>query len=232
MFSNKLFKKYCSAEWLPIFDMNKQTIHVKAKQRIFNEGDSVKGVFFIEQGKVKVLSTLFEKDEKIVRIASNDTILGHRGIHYKHYHISAEALTDTTLTFLPIDIFIKIIKANPNMAIYLLDFVIEELREAEERLKGLLIFDPKKRVALILIKLIDCFGYANKSSNLLSYTLSRSDIANMAGTTYETIIRTLASFEKSKFIELVGKEIAIKNEAKLQEIVSDKNPRKRIKDSK
>ncbi len=54
----------------------------------------------------------------------------------------------------------------------------------------------------------------------------------MAGTTYETIIRTLASFEKSKFIELVGKEIAIKNEAKLQEIVSDKNPRKRIKDSK
>ncbi len=118
------------------------------------------------------------------------------------------------------------------MAIYLLDFVIEELREAEERLKGLLIFDPKKRVALILIKLIDCFGYANKSSNLLSYTLSRSDIANMAGTTYETIIRTLASFEKSKFIELVGKEIAIKNEAKLQEIVSDKNPRKRIKDSK
>ncbi len=202
------------------------------KQRIFNEGDSVKGVFFIEQGKVKVLSTLFEKDEKIVRIASNDTILGHRGIHYKHYHISAEALTDTTLTFLPIDIFIKIIKANPNMAIYLLDFVIEELREAEERLKGLLIFDPKKRVALILIKLIDCFGYANKSSNLLSYTLSRSDIANMAGTTYETIIRTLASFEKSKFIELVGKEIAIKNEAKLQEIVSDKNPRKRIKDSK
>ncbi len=146
MFSNKLFKKYCSAEWLPIFDMNKQTIHVKAKQRIFNEGDSVKGVFFIEQGKVKVLSTLFEKDEKIVRIASNDTILGHRGIHYKHYHISAEALTDTTLTFLPIDIFIKIIKANPNMAIYLLDFVIEELREAEERLKGLLIFDPKKEL--------------------------------------------------------------------------------------
>jgi hypothetical protein len=43
MFSNKLFKKYCSAEWLPIFDMNKSTIHVKAKQRIFNEGDPVKG---------------------------------------------------------------------------------------------------------------------------------------------------------------------------------------------
>jgi uncharacterized ubiquitin-like protein YukD len=45
MFSNKLFKKYCSAEWLPIFDLNKSTIHVKAKERIFNEGDLVKGIY-------------------------------------------------------------------------------------------------------------------------------------------------------------------------------------------
>ena len=232
MFSNKLFKKYCSDEWLPIFDINKQTIHVRAKQRIFNEGDPVKGVYFIEQGKVKVLSKFHANDEKIIRIAGNDTILGHRGIHYKHYHISAETLTDTTLTFLPIDIFIKIIKANPSMAVYLLDFIIEELREAEERLKGLLIFDPKKRVALILIKLIDCFGYADKNSNLLSYTLSRSDIANMAGTTYETIIRTLASFEKSKLIEIVGKKIAIKNATKLQEIVTAKISRKKVKAAK
>lgn len=229
MFSNKLFKKYCSDEWLPIFDSHKKTIHVKAKQRIFNEGDPVQGIYFIEQGKVKVLSRFNTKDENIIRIASNDMVLGHRGIHFKHYHISAEALTDTTLTFLPIDIFIKIIKANPNMAIYLLNFMSEELREAEERLEGLLIFDPKKRVALILIKLIDCFGYVHKKSDLLSYTLSRTDIANMAGTTYETVIRTLANFEKLKLIKLVGKEIVIKNDAKLREFASDNTYRKKAK---
>lgn len=232
MFSNKLFKKYCSDEWLPIFDMNKQTIHVKTKQRIFNEGDPVQGIYFIEQGKVKVLSKFNAEDEKIIRIASNDMILGHRGIHFKHYHISSEALTDTTLTFLPIDIFIKIIKANPNMAVYLLNFMSEELREAEERMNNLLVFDPKKRIALILIKLIDCFGYANKKSDLLSYTLSRTDIANMAGTTYETTIRTLANFEKLKLIELIGKEIAIKNPEKLEEFASDKTYRKKTKTTK
>lgn len=232
MFSNKLFKKYCSAEWLPIFDINKSTVIVNAKQRIFNEGDPVKGIYFIEKGKVKVLSGFNGKDEKIIRIAGNDMILGHRGIHYKHYHISSEALTDTTLTFLPITIFIKIIKANPNMAVYLLNFFIEELREAEDRMDSLLNFDPKKRVALILLKLIDCFGFANKNSTLLSYTLSRADIANMVGTTYETVIRTLANFEKLNLIELVGKEIAIKNITKLKEIATDKNIRKKAKAAK
>lgn len=232
MFSNKLFKKYCSAEWLPIFDMNKSTIHVNAKERIFNEGDPVKGIYFIEKGKVKVLSKFNGKGEKIIRIAGNDMILGHRGINYNSYHISSEALTDTTLTFLPINIFLKIIKANPNMAIYLLNFFIEELREAEDRMDSLLNFDPKKRVALVLLKLIDCFGYASKNSNLLSFTLTRADIANMIGTTYETVIRTLAKFEKLNYIELVGKEIAIKNISKLKEIAADERVRKKRKTAK
>lgn len=232
MFSSKLFKKYCSTEWLPIFDMNKSTIYINAKQRIFNEGDPVKGVYFIETGKVKVLSRFNGKGEKIIRVAGNDMILGHRGINYKYYHISSEALTDTTLTFLPIDIFLKIIKGNPNMAIYLLNFFIEELREAEDRMDSLLNFDPKKRVALVLLKLVDCFGYANKNSTLLSFTLTRADIANMIGTTYETVIRTLAKFEKLNYIELVGKEIAIKNISKLKELAADEGVRKKRKISK
>lgn len=216
MFSTKIFKKYCSEEWMIIFETNKQEIKINANQTVFNDGDPVKGIYFIEKGKVKVLSKMGENNYHIIRLAGNDTILGHRGIHYKKYHISAEALTDTKLTFLSIDIFISILKANPSMAIYLLNFMTDELREAEERLKNLLILDPKKRIALILLKLIDSFGYAGKTCTLLSYTLSRTDIANMAGTTYETVIRTLSVFEKSKMIELIGKEIAIKNEPKLR----------------
>ncbi len=107
------------------------------------------------------------------------------------------------------------------MAVYLLNFFIE-VREAESRMDNLLNFDPKKRVALVLLKLIDCSGYKNKKSELMSFTLSRADIANMVGTTYETVIRTLANFEKLNYIELVGKEIAIKDISKLKEIENDK----------
>ncbi|MBK6832772.1 MAG: winged helix-turn-helix domain-containing protein [Bacteroidetes bacterium] len=106
------------------------------------------------------------------------------------------------------------------------------MREAEDRMDSLLNFDPKKRVALVLLKLIDCFGYANKNTNLLSFTLTRADIANMIGTTYETVIRTLAKFEKLNYIELVGKEIAIKNISKLKEIAADETVRKKRKAAK
>lgn len=217
MFSTKIFKKYCSEEWMIIFETNKQEIKIKANQVVFNDGDSVKGIYLIEKGKVKVLSKMGEKDYHIIRLAGHDSILGHRGIHFKKYHIKAETLEDSVFTFIPIEIFIKIIKANPEMAIYLINFLSEELREAEDRMKNLSILDPKKRIAIILIKLIDVFGYSNSKSNLLSFTLERSDIANMANTTYETVIRSLTFLEEKNLIEGIGKQIAIKNEKRLRE---------------
>lgn len=88
MFSSKIFKKYCSEEWLIIFETNKQEIKIKANQVVFNDGDSVKGIYLIEKGKVKVLSKMGEKDYHIIRLAGHDSILGHRGIHFKKYHIN------------------------------------------------------------------------------------------------------------------------------------------------
>ena len=198
-----------------IYESNKTSIHVKANQPIFKDGDPVKGIYFIEKGKVKVLSKLGENNYRIVRLAGQDSILGHRAIHFKKYHIAAETLEDTVLTFIPNDIFMKLIKANPDMAIYLISFLSEELREAEDRMKYLSIADPKKRIAIILLKLANTFGYSKKDKRLLEFTLRRTDIANMANTTYETVIRSLAFLEEKGIIALRGKQIAILNEKRL-----------------
>jgi len=221
MFSLKLFTKYCSKEWQLVFKSQKQTFYFESGQRIFQQGDSVKGIYFVEKGKLKVLSKAFDGSEKIIRLVAPGMILGHRGLHAKHYPISAESLTDAIVTFMPLPTFVDMLKANPEMAVYLINFMSDELRDTELRMKNLLILDPKIRIAIILTQLIDTFGYDKKSTkNLLSFTLSRADLANMGGTTYETVIRTLALFKNNKLISLEGKEIAILNEKKLRELAS------------
>lgn len=220
MFSVKIFKKHCSKEWLPVFDINNKLVKIQAKERIFNEGDPVKGIYFIEKGKFKVLSRFNEQQEKIIRIAGDGDILGHRGIHADTFPISVEALTDAELTYVPMDIFIKILRSNPDMAIYLINFMSDELRDDEDRMKKLQVLDPKIRIAGVLVKLIDSFGYRKNSENLLEFTLSRADLANMAGTTYESVIRALTAFKDAGYIVLEGKEIAIANEIQLRQLAT------------
>jgi CRP-like cAMP-binding protein len=66
------------------------------------------------------------------------------------------------------------------------------------------------------------FGYSVVEKNMLSYTLSRKDIANFAGTTYESVIRSLNTLEKMKVIRTNKKNIYILNNKLLDKIIEQK----------
>lgn len=207
---NPLYK-YCSKEWHSIIDSSQVLSRINKGGIIFAEGEEVKGIYILIKGKVKVISTYDKDKERIHRLAGEGKLLGHRGLTSKLYPISAIALIDSMVIFIPEDIFIKLIKTNPELSIYLVRFLVEELKESEERVKNMMRVDVKRRIAGILLNLVDSFGYDNDKKGKLRYTLSRKDFASMAGTTYETVIRTLVYLQQKKLIKLEGKLIYIKN---------------------
>jgi len=64
-------------------------------------------------------------------------------------------------------------------------------------------------VSSALMTIVDSFGFEKQDETLLSFTPSRKDIASLAGTTYETVIRVLGELEKENIIRLEGKSIRI-----------------------
>jgi CRP-like cAMP-binding protein len=212
----KLLKTYCGKEWHPLIDLHRETIYLTKKSALFNYGDPVKGIYLIRKGQMKIMSGGPGEKERIIRLANDNMIVGHRGLHAESYYIRAVALQDTELEFLPTGIFKSIVAANNKLSGYLIDFLTDELQDAEERMKNLMIGDPKVRIAILLMKLVERFGYRKTEKQKLSFQLSRQDIANMAGTTYETVIRSLSHFEKSGWIAFNGKEILVRKEEALR----------------
>ncbi|MCG3165412.1 MAG: Transcriptional activator protein Anr [Bacteroidia bacterium] len=209
--SENILYKYCSKEWHPIINNTIQFYNFKKNETIFSERDPVKGIYIINSGKVKVFSK-FRKDKiRIHRLAGEGKILGHRGFSTTNYPVSAVTLIPTTVSFISNEIFVTLIRANPDFSIYLINFFAEQLRQSEDRMKSLMLSDVKHKIADILFILIDSFGFDGKESNKLSYCLSRKDFAAMAGITYETTVRTLAYFQRRKLIKIEGKSIRIIN---------------------
>ena len=212
--------KYVSDEWIFLLK-NYTSGHIYTKnQKIFNERDKVKGVYFINSGKVKIVSLYGEEKERLLRLSSSGDFLGHRAISSLHYSISAIALTDTEVVFIPIEIFKKIIRTNPEFAIYIIDFLTKDLKSTEERMKSMIHNDVVVRIGMILCMLIDAFGYDEKIPNKLHYTLSRTNIASFVGSTYETVIRNLAKLEEIKIIKLDNKSIHVLKEKELRKLAS------------
>jgi len=94
-------------------------------------------------------------------------------------------------------------------------FFAEELRDSERLAKNLPV---KNLVASALYTNYKVFGLENKKSTKLSYTLSRKDIANKSGTTYESAVRSLAELNKDGVIKIDGKAIHILDVERLKQM--------------
>ncbi len=208
---------YCSEEWFSIIDASQKAFSIKKGNPIFMQGEELKGIFVIVKGKVKVVS-IHENRERLYRLAGEGKIIGHRGFGTRHCPVSAIALTDVLVTYIPDGIVIKLLKTNPALSLFFINFLLDELRESERRIDNMMRVDVKHRIASVLIELADSFGYDIEDPKKLSYTLSRKDLANMAGTTYETVIRTLFYLQEKKLIKLAGKSIYITNTKALKKL--------------
>jgi CRP-like cAMP-binding protein len=213
----KLLGSDPAPEWVEFLNFHTQILHIKANDMILNEGDAVEGLYSIVQGKVKVMQKDGE-DERLVKLAGPHDILGHRGFggDWK-YPISAVAVVATELEFLPLRAFHTIAKINADFVCNLMMFFAEELRISEEKKLQLTVL---QRIAKTILMNYTIFGL-EEGSNFLSYTISRKDMASHAGTTYESVIRTLADLAKRDIIQLEGKTIGILDLQALKTIAAE-----------
>jgi len=200
-------KQYCSREWREFIDFHKSVIEVEADTCIFREGDETKGLYIINKGKVKVVVNAMDKSERLIRLAADGDILGHRGFGGNWtYPISARTFEKTTLTFIPIEIFKTVAKSNIEFTYNLMMFFAEELRRSEEKIT---MVPVKNRIAQAILLNYSVFGPDKDDEAKISLTLSRKDYASKVGTTYETVVRVLSDLNKSGLIQTVGKSIRI-----------------------
>jgi CRP/FNR family transcriptional regulator len=216
---NCFINKYCSDEWKPIINFYKITTDYPAGATIFSEGEPVTGIYEVYSGKLKIVSNCRKGKEQLIGFAKSEQIIGYHGLGGNNiYPVSAITLEESQVTLIPIDIFYKAVKANPEMALYLVKFFADQLKASETRMKLQSNMSAFEKVSFALLTIVNSFGFDKKDSTLIGYTPSRKDISSLAGTTYETVIRTLADLERSGIIQLEGKSIRIINLAELQNI--------------
>lgn len=207
--------RWSEPEWLPFIAEHKSNHHIKKGETIFREGDKIEGIYFLFSGKVKVVKRWTDDKELIIRFAKKGEVLGHRGFgHTGIYPVSATALEETTLCFVPDTFFQSSLKMNPALTYQLMLFYSAELQDAELRMRDLVHMDTKGKISDALLMIKHQFG-CNRDG-FLNIHLSRQDLASFVGTSYETVFRIIQELTAEKSIQLEGKQIRILQEKKLK----------------
>jgi CRP-like cAMP-binding protein len=213
-------KQGCFGEWLYKISSNKNQYWCKKGGYIFHEGEPVYGIHFIQQGGVKVVTTSLHGREQIVRLAKEGQILGHRGLGKTSYYFNSVALVDTLVCLIENELFYDACMHCPEFACSLIFFYASELRRAELRVKYQAQMNVREKVAMAFVYSNEVFGI-NSETRMLNISLSRQDLADIAGTTAGQVTRQLSDFEKEKLIARKKRAIKLLNIKGLENIVKD-----------
>lgn len=191
---------------------------VKKGELIFEEGEKLAGVYCVRNGVSKLSKLSANGKDQIVKLAAKGEVLGQRSVIAEEAtNLSATAVDDMEVCFIPREIISTALNSNPNFAVEVLRHMAHDLKEADDVIVNMGQKTVKQRIAEAFLYLKTNFG--EDKDGFLSLTLSREDVANVVGTATESCIRIISEFKKKGLLKTSGKKVAIADEKRLQGVI-------------
>jgi len=191
---------------------------VRKGESIFEEGEKLNGVFCVRDGISKLSKLSPNGKDQIVKLATKGQVLGQRSVIAEEIsNLSAVAVNDMQVCFIPKEGILNTLNTNPNFAVEVLRHMAHDLKEADDVIVNMSQKTVKQRIAEAFLYMKKNFG--EDKDGFLTLSLSREDIANVVGTATESCIRIISEFKKEKFIKASGKKIAIIDEKALHDLM-------------
>lgn len=202
--SSSLLGGLCSDEVSNLED-HKSCNYYKKNQSLFLEGSFPRGVFCINQGKIKVFKRGDEGKEQIIHIAKGGEMVGFRAMFSGDpYNVAAETLEESNICFIAKDDFLNMMDTNVTLRNGIIKELSKELSDRASFITNMAQKSVRERLAFALILLKGV--YEPEPINL-----SREDMANFVGTATETLIRLLKDFKEEGIIEVHTRKLTILN---------------------
>jgi CheY-like chemotaxis protein len=212
---NELITIVAGEKVLAEFIEGRNTDNYKKRQRIFSEGNHPVRLFYVQKGRVKVFKRNNEGKELIVKIATEGEFFGYTELLQNSlYHENAEALEECEIATIPKTEFEELMNFNAEVTRKFISLLANDVLEKEEQLLHIAYNSLRRKVADALLSV----HKGNKEESFIC--ISRENLAAVAGTATESLIRTLTDFKSEKIIEIADGKITIMNFEKLEKMVN------------
>ena len=170
-------------------------------------GDTVFGIII---GTVKITRVNDEGKEVILALLGQGELFGELAVLDGEAR-SANALAQEQCTLLafPKGEFLNLLKNNFKISFALMGELAKRLRKSDQQIEALSLSDAEHRIGVSILNLAEDMGIIKKGQVTIEKLPFQQDIANMAGTSRETVSRVLTLFEEKSMITKVGHTLVI-----------------------
>jgi len=166
--------------------------------------------FLISKGTVKITRMSDDGREVILAILGEGDFFGEMALlDGEGRSANVIALEDAEVLTLQRSDFLDILERFPKIAIHLLKELTTRIRHSDQQIESLSLSGAEQRIALVLIRLAEEMGQIKEGTVTIEHIPYQQDIANMAGTSRETVSRVYKMLEDKNHIVRDGKALKI-----------------------
>ncbi len=189
---------------------------------LMEDDDTNQSLFIIAKGEVKVVLTAEDGREAILASLKEGDFFGEMSLlDGEPRSATVRAVEESRLLTIRREDFLLAMKKQPDLALTLLAEMSRRLRKSNRQISSLALMRVYGRVAATLLQLMEERGVRTKAKDGTSIIIvkerpTQQFIADMSGTTRETVSRVLNYFQKKGYIVMDGKDLLILQEEELK----------------
>lgn len=196
-----LFKDLTDTEITPLIDLMDTKIYPK-DTFVFMKDEPITKVYFILEGEVKIFQTSVEGKEQIVNMLKAPDMFPHQGLFRQgNYPANAQINKDAKLMFISIADFEQFLLIYPHVSIKMFRILGEIIIDLQTRLQEKILLTTYEQIVMLLLRLTNNYGkQLNEEEFQITINFTNQELANMIGSSRETVSRTLTALRKEGLI--------------------------------
>ncbi len=185
---------------------------------LFVEGQAPRGIFVLCRGRVKLSICASDGKTLILKIAEAGEVLGLSAtVSGTPYELTAETLDPCQVNFVKREDFQRLLREHSEACLHVAEQLSDKYNAACREIRAVgLPHSATERLAKLLCDWSTQNGEAAKAEPRLKLALSHDEMAQMIGTSRETVTRLFADLKKRHIVEKKGSTLRIRNKTALK----------------
>lgn len=196
-----LFKNLSDYEMKPLAELTESLTYEK-DSFIFLKDEPLTHVYFILEGEVKIFRTNPDGKEQIVNMLKSPDMFPHQGLFRQgNYPANAQVTKETKLLSISIANFEEFLIVYPSVSMKMFRILSEIIFDLQNRLEERMLFSVYDQIIMQLLRLANKHGQRISDHEMkISLQLTNQDLANMIGSSRETVSRTISLLRKEGYV--------------------------------
>lgn len=189
----------------------------------FSPEDAPGTIYFLKEGRVRLYRRTPDGKQLTIAVLDRGAVFGESSlIGQTHAGVYAEADEHCLLCVMPSGHLEQLVAEVPQVGLNLLRFVGQRLQRTTELAEEVAFWSVRRRLAKVLLELDDRYGHPTLSGGrIVNKTFTQADIAEMCGSTRETVAEMMSALKKQGVLATRRRRIVIEDRETLERLRAD-----------